>query len=321
MKFLITGSAGFIGFHVSNMLMKKNYKVIGVDNLNSYYSKTLKKDRNKILLKNKNYKFYKTDITKISKLEKIFKKEKVTHVINLAAQAGVRYSLKHPRPYIDTNLLGFFNVLNLSQKFRIKNFLYASSSSVYGYSKKKIFNINDKTDNPLSLYAATKKSNELISYTYKHLYKMNIIGLRFFTVYGEYGRPDMSLFMFVRSIINNKMINVNNKGEMMRSFTYVGDLTKIFWDIINLNKNKKNNYKIYNIGNIKAFSLKKYIKIIEECLGKKANKRMLGMQKGDVKTTKAGMSNFNKKYKFTDLKTGINNFINWYKEYYLNHKE
>lgn len=320
MKFLITGSAGFIGFHVSNMLMKKNYKVIGVDNLNSYYSKTLKKDRNKILLKNKNYKFYKTDITKISKLEKIFKKEKVTHVINLAAQAGVRYSLKHPRPYIDTNLLGFFNVLNLSQKFRIKNFLYASSSSVYGYSKKKIFNINDKTDNPLSLYAATKKSNELISYTYKHLYKMNIIGLRFFTVYGEYGRPDMSLFMFVRSIINNKIINVNNKGEMMRSFTYVGDLTKIFWDIINLNKNKKNNYKIYNIGNIKAFSLKKYIKIIEECLGKKANKRMLGMQKGDVKTTKAGMSNFNKKYKFTDLKTGINNFINWYKEYYLNHK-
>ena len=294
MKFLITGSAGFIGFHVSNMLMKKNYKVIGVDNLNSYYSKTLKKDRNKILLKNKNYKFYKTDITKISKLEKIFKKEKVTHVINLAAQAGVRYSLKHPRPYIDTNLLGFFNVLNLSQKFRIKNFLYASSSSVYGYSKKKIFNINDKTDNPLSLYAATKKSNELISYTYKHLYKMNIIGLRFFTVYGEYGRPDMSLFMFVRSIINNKIINVNNKGEMMRSFTYVGDLTKIFWDIINLNKNKKNNYKIYNIGNIKAFSLKKYIKIIEECLGKKANKRMLGMQKGDVKTTKAGMSNFNK---------------------------
>ena len=273
------------------------------------------------MLKNKNYKFYKTDITKISKLEKIFKKEKVTHVINLAAQAGVRYSLKHPRPYIDTNLLGFFNVLNLSQKFRIKNFLYASSSSVYGYSKKKIFNINDKTDNPLSLYAATKKSNELISYTYKHLYKMNIIGLRFFTVYGEYGRPDMSLFMFVRSIINNKMINVNNKGEMMRSFTYVGDLTKIFWDIINLNKNKKNNYKIYNIGNIKAFSLKKYIKIIEECLGKKANKRMLGMQKGDVKTTKAGMSNFNKKYKFTDLKTGINNFINWYKEYYLNHKE
>ena len=320
MKFLITGSAGFIGFHVSNMLMKKNYKVIGVDNLNSYYSKTLKKDRNKILLKNKNYKFYNTDITKISKLEKIFKKEKVTHVINLAAQAGVRYSLKHPRPYIDTNLLGFFNVLNLSQKFRIKNFLYASSSSVYGYSKKKIFNINDKTDNPLSLYAATKKSNELISYTYKHLYKMNIIGLRFFTVYGEYGRPDMSLFMFVRSIINNKIINVNNKGEMMRSFTYVGDLTKIFWDIINLNKNKKNNYKIYNIGNIKAFSLKKYIKIIEECLGKKANKRMLGMQKGDVKTTKAGMSNFNKKYKFTDLKTGINNFINWYKEYYLNHK-
>ena len=222
MKFLITGSAGFIGFHVSNMLMKKNYKVIGVDNLNSYYSKTLKKDRNKILLKNKNYKFYKTDITKISKLEKIFKKEKVTHVINLAAQAGVRYSLKHPRPYIDTNLLGFFNVLNLSQKFRIKNFLYASSSSVYGYSKKKIFNINDKTDNPLSLYAASKKSNELMAHTYSHLYNLPTTGLRFFTVYGPWGRPDMALFKFTKAIIENRSIDVfNDTSNVFRSLLFI----------------------------------------------------------------------------------------------------
>ena len=316
MKFLITGSAGFIGFHLSKLILNKNFKVIGIDNLNQYYSPKLKIDRNKILKKNKNYNFIKADITNKKKLEEVFKKNKITHVINLAAQAGVRYSLTNPDPYISTNLLGFFNILDLCKKYKVKNFIYASSSSVYGLSKKKEFGVGDNTDFPLSLYAATKKSNEVISYVYNHLYKMNIIGLRFFTVYGEYGRPDMSLFMFVKSIINNKKINVYNKGNMMRSFTYVNDLVKILWDIISANKSKKKFYKIYNIGSNQSCTLREYIRTIESSLGKKAKKNYMGMQMGDVKNTKASSADNLKKYKFTTLKEGVGNFIKWYNLYY-----
>ena len=225
-NYLITGSAGFIGFHLSKKLLSEGFNVLGVDNLNNYYDQRIKQDRNKIFKKYKNYKFNKIDIKDYKKLDRIFRKNSIHGVVNLAAQAGVRYSLKNPRSYIENNINGFFNILELSKKYRIKKFIYASTSSIYGLQKKFPLKENFNTDNPIQLYAATKKSNELMATSYSYLYKMDTVGLRFFTVYGPWGRPDMALFKFTKNIIKGKPIEVFNKGKHERDFTYVDDIVE-----------------------------------------------------------------------------------------------
>ena len=236
--YLISGSAGFIGFHLSLKILSKGFKVIGVDNLNNYYDVKLKRDRNKILKKNKNFIFKKVDIKNYSGLEKIFKKYNIDPVIHLAAQAGVRYSLKNPKSYVYNNINGFFNILDISKNFKIKKFIYASTSSIYGIQKKYPLKENFETDNPIQLYAATKKSNEIIAASYSNLYKMRTIGLRFFTVYGPWGRPDMALFRFTRNILSGKPIHVFNRGKHSRDFTYVDDIVDGIYKIL-VFKNKK----------------------------------------------------------------------------------
>ena len=247
-NYLITGSAGFIGFHLSKKLLSEGFNVLGVDNLNNYYDQKIKQDRNNILKKYKNYRFNKIDIKDYKKLDRIFKKNSIHGVVNLAAQAGVRYSLKNPRSYIENNINGFFNILELSKKYRVKKFIYASTSSIYGLQKKFPLKENFNTDNPIQLYAATKKSNELMATSYSHLYKMDTIGLRFFTVYGPWGRPDMALFKFTKNIIKGKPIEVFNKGKHERDFTYVDDIVNGIFNIIN-NKKSRFGAKIFNIGN------------------------------------------------------------------------
>ena len=319
MRILITGSAGFIGFHLSKLLLKQKVKVFGIDNLDNYYDKKIKIDRNKILLKDTNYKFYKVDITDKKKLEKIFLDNKFDMVINLAAQAGVRYSLKKPEKYIKTNINGFFNIIEACKKYKIKNFLFASTSSIYGKSYK--FPLKEKfnTDLPLQLYAATKKSNEIISHAYYNLYKFNVIGFRFFTVYGPWGRPDMALFKFTNNILFKKKINVFNKGNHYRDFTYVDDIVDGILKVIKKlkNKNKKPIYQILNIGNNNTVSLMNFIKIIEKHLGIKAKINYQNFQKGDVFKTHASIKKINKIYGFrpkTKIEKGIKEFINWYLE-------
>ncbi len=331
--FLITGSAGFIGSHLTKFLLKKKFIVYGVDNLNNYYSKKLKLDRNAELLKYKNYKFTKLDIRNKKKLKDIFKK-KITHVIHLAAQAGVRYSITNPDIYIDTNIKGFFNVLDLCKINKIKHFIFASSSSVYGLNNKYPFCEKHTTDHPISLYGATKKSNELIAHSYSYLFNMRITGLRFFTVYGPGGRPDMSLFLFVSAILKNKALKVFNYGNMRRSFTYIEDIVqsiaKIIFHKIKIKRFlKKSNvnfpsgtskapFEIFNLGNPKDIDLKKYISLIEKEAKKKSNKIYLKMQLGDVKSTKADMKKFYKYYnafKSTKVSYGIKRFVSWYKKY------
>ena len=315
--YLVTGSAGFIGFHVCKMLLKKKYNVIGIDNINRYYDIDLKLNRLKQLKKIKgNFKFYKIDISNYKKLDKIFHKLKNFKVIHLAAQAGVRYSLKYPKTYVRSNILGFWNILELSKKYKSKHFIFASSSSVYGANKKTPFNENDTTDNPIQLYAATKKSNEVIGYSYSSLYKLKITALRFFTVYGPWGRPDMAIFKFTKNIINNKPIDVYNKGNHYRDFTFVKDIAKGII-LASLRKDKKN-FQIFNIGNGKPVYLKKLIQILEIILKKKAVKKFLPIQKGDMKSTYANTSKFNNTFKgkFVPLKTGLIEFVNWFRDYY-----
>ena len=270
-NYLITGSAGFIGFHLSKKLLSEGFNVLGVDNLNNYYDQRIKQDRNKILKKYKNYKFNKIDIKDYKKLDRIFRKNSIHGVVNLAAQAGVRYSLKNPRSYIENNINGFFNILELSKKYRIKKFIYASTSSIYGLQKKFPLKENFNTDNPIQLYAATKKSNELMATSYSHLYKMDTVGLRFFTVYGPWGRPDMALFKFTKNIIKGKPIEVFNKGNHERDFTYVDDIVNGIFNII-INKKSKSGAKIFNIGNGKKIKLLKYIQLIEKNLNRKSKK-------------------------------------------------
>ena len=319
MKILITGSAGFIGFHLSTLLLKQKIKVVGIDNLNNYYDKRIKIDRNKILLKNKNYKFFKIDITNKKKLKKIFSKNKFDTVINLAAQAGVRYSLKEPEKYIQSNINGFYNIIEACKNYRIKNFLFASTSSIYGKSIK--FPLKEKynTDSPLQLYAATKKANEVIGHAYFNLYKFNVVGFRFFTVYGPWGRPDMALFKFTNNTLLKKKINVFNRGNHYRDFTYVEDIVNgIFKVIKKLKKSKKKPiYQILNIGNNKTISLKNFIKLIEVNLGLKARIKYQNFQKGDVYKTHASINKINKYYGFmpkTKIEAGIKKFIDWFLE-------
>tara|TARA_Y100001970_G_C14259925_1_gene879561 strand:- start:16826 stop:17794 length:969 start_codon:yes stop_codon:yes gene_type:complete len=315
---IITGSAGFIGFHLSLKLLKKGYKVIGIDNLNNYYDVDLKKDRNKILKKYKNFEFRKTDIKDSKGLNKIFKNKKIYCVIHLAAQAGVRYSLINPKSYIDNNIIGFFNVLEVLKKHKVKKFIYASTSSIYGLQKK--FPLKEKfnTDNPIQLYAATKKSNEVMAASYSHLYKISTIGLRFFTVYGPWGRPDMALFKFTKNILRGKRIDIFNKGKHVRDFTYVEDIVNGICKII-VNKRINLGSKVYNIGNGKKISLMKYIELIEKNLRKKSKKRFLPLQKGDVIKTHSDTSSLKKDYDYypnTSVEKGVKKFIEWYISYF-----
>ncbi len=330
MKILVTGAAGFIGFHLSKFLLDEGFSVIGLDNINDYYDTNLKFDRLKILgipkLKANNYndiykrnkfKFIRLNLEDKENLSSLFANEKIDIVCNLAAQAGVRYSLSNPDIYIESNIVGFLNILECCRHYKIKHLIYASSSSVYGSNKKIPFSVNDNVDNPISLYAATKKSNELMAHTYSHLFDVPTTGLRFFTVYGPWGRPDMALFLFTKAIIENKTIDVYNYGKMQRDFTYVDDIINGIYKIITDKKREK--YNIYNIGNNTTVELMDFISCIEKKLDKTAKKNMLPIQPGDVSKTWANVDALIKDYDYkpsTSIEDGIEKFIDWYIEYY-----
>lgn len=313
---LLTGGAGFIGFHTAKALLTRGDRVIIVDNLNYYYDPSIKESRLKELEKiSTNLLVKRIDICEYQDLEEIFKSEKINTVVNLAAQAGVRYSISHPFTYEKTNIRGFLNLLELCRHHDVKDFVFASSSSVYGANTKMPFSEDDKVDTPLSLYAASKKSNEEMAYTYHHLYGLNCTGLRFFTVYGPWGRPDMALFLFTDAIVKNKPINVFNNGEMARDFTYIDDIVSGMVTSID----KSFAYEIFNLARGESVRLMDYIKEIENNLGKVAVKNMMPMQAGDVPKSDADISKARKFLGYnpqTSVKEGIKNFVEWYKEYY-----
>ncbi len=318
MIYLITGSAGFIGFHLAKKLSKK-YKVIGIDNHNSYYSKKIKADRVKLLKKNKNYIHIKLDLKNKNKFDKVCKKFKVNFIIHLAAQAGVRYSLQNPEAYIKNNINYFFNVIDVAKDNKINGFLFASTSSVYGKQKKRILDEELKTDSPLSLYAATKKADEIISSAYSQLYSFPIVGLRFFNVYGPWGRPDMALYKFTENILLKKKIDVFNYGNHNRDFTFIDDIISGIICAIDLVKKKKKMkyFSIYNLAAGKPISLRKFIKILEKQLGIIAKKRFLPMQTGDVENTFGSIKKL-KKIGYqpkTNINDGIKKFVDWFKKY------
>jgi len=334
MKILVTGAAGFIGFHLAERLVKNGHDVVGIDNINDYYDVNLKFDRlaetgikrqfisdeGKLIdsEKNTNYRFAKIDITDLTKLTHLFKQENFTHVVNLAAQAGVRYSIENPHAYVQSNLVGFVNILECCRHYKIEHLLYASSSSVYGTNPKVPFSEDDRVDNPISLYAATKKSNELMGHTYSHLYNLPTTGLRFFTVYGPWGRPDMAPILFANAITKEKPIKVFNKGDMERDFTYIDDIIDGI-EIIILSKIKKRDsvYQILNIGNGSPQNLMDFIKAIENNLEIIAKKNYLPMQDGDVPRTWADTKALNHLgYKSSiGIEEGVKLFIDWYKSY------
>ena len=320
-RILITGCAGFIGFHLANELCKDSYSIIGIDNLNNYYDTNLKNARLKILQNNfkNNFKFIKFDIGN-KNLKKIFKKYKFSIVINLAAQAGVRFSVSNPESYLKSNINGFYNILETSKKFNIKHFIYASSSSVYGQNSKFPYKENSNSDAPLSFYAATKKTNEIIAHSYSNIYKLPTTGLRFFTVYGPYGRPDMSLYNFVKNNFENKEIQLYNYGKHKRDFTYIDDAVNYTKAIINKPPKLKIPFSLYNISNQKPASLMTYVKNIEKITGKKFKIKLVPFQKGDMKITYGDNKNIKKhakNFKYTDLKSGLKDYIEWYREFYL----
>lgn len=324
MNILITGVAGFIGMAIAKKVLERGDSVIGIDNLNSFYDLNLKKDRLKILKNHKKFKFYKIDILSTN-IEKIFKTSRPHIVLHLAAQPGVRYSIINPYKSNSININGFLNIIELSKKFRVKNFIYASSSSVYGLSDKLPYNENAKIDTPTSLYAATKKSNELFAHSYSHNFNMQTTGIRFFTVYGPWGRPDMAAMSFIKNILNNKYIDVYNQGNMSRDFTYIDDIVNgtlsiIYFDF-KLKKSTRinSNFNIFNLGNSKSIKLMKFINILEKNLNKKAKINFLPMQAGDVKNTHADISLSNKVFNYqpkVDIKIGLKNLVNWYLDYY-----
>ncbi|MFC2152008.1 NAD-dependent epimerase [Bacteroidota bacterium] len=343
-KVLITGTAGFIGFHLANALLKNDYDVVGLDNINDYYDTDLKFARlnesgiikesieyNKLLQSNKfpNYKFIKLNLEDQDNINHLFKEEKFDLVVNLAAQAGVRYSLENPHAYINSNILGFTNILEACRHNYVQHLVYASSSSVYGLNSKMPFSTGDNVDHPISLYAASKKSNELMAHTYSYLYNIPTTGLRFFTVYGPWGRPDMALFLFTKAILEGKPIDVFNYGNMQRDFTYIDDIVNGIIKVMeNPPKNKEeidnpsvsiSPYKIYNIGNNTPVPLNDFIKTIEKSLNKKAKMNLMPIQPGDVEKTWADVTELivNLGYKpATDINYGINEFIKWYKSFY-----
>lgn len=319
LRILITGCAGFIGYHLSNSLLNKGYYIVGIDNLNNYYDVKLKEDRLKELNKFDNFKFIKGDITDENVINDIFKKNKIDIVVNLAAQAGVRYSIENPRSYINSNVIGFFNILEACRYNNVKHLVFASSSSVYGNQEKTPFCVTDNVDHPISLYAATKKSNELMAFTYAHLYNIPVTGLRFFTVYGPWGRPDMAYFNFTKKIYANEAIKIFNKGDMLRDFTYIDDIVRGVELVMNNSPIGSSPYKIYNIGNNKPEKLLHFIEVLEKTIGKKAKKEFLPMQPGDVYQTYADISDLEKDFGFTPkitIEEGLKNFVSWYKKYY-----
>ncbi|GBD61287.1 Protein CapI [Tetragenococcus halophilus subsp. halophilus] len=332
MKILITGTAGFIGSHLAKRLISQGYEVVGVDNINDYYSVQLKKDRLKSI-GNNNFTFYKLNLEDYEGLNQVFSDEQPSVVVNLAAQAGVRYSLENPHAYIDSNIVGFMNILECCRHYKVDNLIYASSSSVYGANTTKPFKTSDNIDHPLSLYAATKKSNELMAHTYSHLYNLPTTGLRFFTVYGPWGRPDMALFKFTKAIINDEAIDVYNHGKMLRDFTYVDDIVEAVSRLVNkpATSNPEWNgadpdpssssapYKIYNIGNNSPVRLMEFVEAIENKLGKVAKKNYMDLQPGDVPETYANVDDLYRDIDFkpeTTIQDGVNKFIDWYLEYY-----
>lgn len=348
MKILVTGTAGFIGFHLAKKLLERGNEVVGLDNINDYYDVNLKYGRLRELGIEKEYvidkefttstmypkhKFIKLDLSDREGMENLFKEEKFDAVMHLAAQAGVRYSIENPHTYIESNIVGFLNILEGCRHSGIENLSYASSSSVYGLNKAQPFKTSDHTDHPISLYAATKKSNEMMAHTYAHLYGIQTTGLRFFTVYGPWGRPDMAPMLFTDAILNDRAIKVFNHGKMSRDFTYVGDIVdgiiKVIdnpananpnWDAENpTSESSSASYRLYNIGNNKPVSLMAFIESIEEVLGKVAEKNMLPMQDGDVVSTYADTSGLMHDFNYkpdTKLTDGINAFVTWYKEFY-----
>lgn len=318
---LVTGSAGFIGYHLSKKLLDEGFAVVGIDNLNDYYDVQLKLDRLEQLKPYENYNFVKIDISDKALLEKVFADVKPDIVVNLAAQAGVRYSITNPDAYISSNLVGFFNVLECCRHNMVEHLVYASSSSVYGSNKKVPYSVEDRVDNPVSLYAATKKSNELMAHAYSKLYGIPATGLRFFTVYGPFGRPDMAYFSFTKKILAGETIKIFNNGDLYRDFTYIDDIIQGLMRIIPSPPVENENgvrYKVYNIGNNKPENLLNFVEILEKCLGRKADKEFLPMQQGDVYQTFADVSELERDFGFkpdTSLEDGLTKFVKWYNQY------
>lgn len=315
MSILVTGSAGFIGFHVSKELLELGEQVIGLDNVNDYYSQDLKWARNNILEKFENFSFFHKDICDEESLQKIFYKNNIEKICHLAAQAGVRYSIENPLQYQRSNLEGFTKILEMARQFNIENLVFASSSSVYGGNKKVPFSVEDDINKPVSFYAATKVANEAMAYSYHHLYDIPLSGLRFFTVYGPWGRPDMAYFNFTDKIVKGEPIKVYNNGDMRRDFTYIDDIVNGVISALS----RVFDFEIYNLGNNKPINLLDFIGILEEKLGKKANKNMLPMQPGDMYETYADISKSRKMLGFNprvSIEEGLTKFVKWYKKYY-----
>jgi UDP-glucuronate 4-epimerase len=321
MEILVTGAAGFIGFHVSLRLLQLNCTLVGVDNLNDYYNVSLKTDRLNQLLLFPNFKFYKLNINNEELMEDVFAESNFDYVIHLAAQAGVRYSINHPMPYIESNIVGFVQLLEMLRKYPVKRLFYASSSSVYGNSTEVPFSTNNRTDSPISLYAATKKANEVIMHAYQNLYDIRSTGLRFFTVYGPWGRPDMAYYSFAEAIMNHQPIKVFNQGKLSRDFTFIDDITDAILALLNLDQTQPerlSNNSIYNIGNNHPVALEEFIFTLENLLGVDAIKEYVEMQPGDVLTTYADISPLKELIGYepkTTLKDGLQIFVDWFKIY------
>lgn len=332
-KILITGSAGFIGAHLAQKLIAGGAEVVGLDNLNDYYDPQLKRDRMAALAKGPGFTHVNIELADRKAMETLFQQHSFDAVVNLAAQAGVRYSLINPHSYVDTNIVGFVNTLEGCRHSGVKHLVYASSSSVYGANTKMPFSVHDNVDHPVSLYAASKKANELMAHTYSHLFQLPTTGLRFFTVYGPWGRPDMALFLFTKAILENRPIDVFNNGKMERDFTYVDDIVEGVYRVIHRLPESSPTwngdepdpatsycpYRVYNIGNNNKEKLLRYIEVLEECLGRKAEKNFLPMQPGDVPATFADVDDLVKDFDYkpgTTLEYGIGKFVDWYRGYY-----
>lgn len=321
-KVFVTGAAGFIGFHLARRLLSLGAEVVGLDNLNDYYDVSLKESRLALLEKEPKFTFVKGDLADEEIVNQIFQEQHPAIVVNLAAQAGVRYSIDHPRSYIQSNIVGFFNILEACRHHPVEHLLFASSSSVYGMQQKTPFSTTDNVDHPISLYAATKKSDELMAYTYSHLYGIPATGLRFFTVYGPYGRPDMAYFKFTNKIVRGEPIQIYNHGDMYRDFTYIDDIVRGVENML-CNPPAPNEfgdrYKVYNIGNNKPEKLMDFIRTLEQCIGREAEKEYLPMQPGDVYQTYADVSDLIRDFDFkpdTSIADGLARFAAWYKDYY-----
>lgn len=320
--YLVTGGAGFIGFHLTKSLLEKGAEVIGFDNLNDYYDVSLKEDRLAILEQYENYTFIKGDLADKGDVFRLFQEYRPQIVVNLGAQAGVRNSIDNPEAYMQSNMMGFFHILEGCRYFPVEHLVYASSSSVYGGNEKIPFSTEDKVDEPVSLYAATKKANELMAHAYSKLYRIPVTGLRFFTVYGPFGRPDMAYFKFTNKIMNGEPIQIYNKGDMYRDFTYIDDIVEGIENVL-CNPPEANDKgvsaKVYNIGNNKPEKLMYFVETLEKCLGKTAVKEMLPMQPGDVYQTYADVSDLIRDFDFkpdTPLEEGLRKFVEWYRSYY-----